>query len=114
MGQGIERLGFTGSVVMIALVAAITLALRGAPFVLFGGRKSTPKFITYLGGVLPPAIIAALVVYCLRSTDFTASPYGLPGLISVAAVAAVHAWKKNTLLSILGGTVLYMTLIRVM
>lgn len=109
-----EALGFGGSVLMIAVVAFITLILRSAPFVLFGSRKKTPAFITYLGGVLPPAIIAALVIYCLRSTNFTVSPYGLPGLISAAAVAAVHAWRKNTLLSILGGTVLYMTLIKVM
>ena len=50
---------------------------------------------------------------CLRSTDFTASPYGIPGLLSVAVVALLHIWKKNTLISILGGTVLYMLLVQV-
>ena len=109
-----ERLGFVDSVVIIAVVAVITLALRAAPFVIFGTGRKTPGFVTYLGGVLPPAIIAALVVYCLRDVDFTVSPFGIPGLVSVAAVAAVHAWKKNTLVSILGGTVLYMVLIRIM
>ena len=108
-----ERLGFFNSAVMIALVAAITFMLRAAPFALFGGRRKTPAVIIYLGGVLPPAIIAALVVYCLRSTDFTVHPYGLPGIAAVIVVALLHIWRKNTLLSILGGTVLYMTLIRV-
>ena len=107
-----ERLGFFDSALMVALVAVITFALRAAPFALFGGKKGTPAAITYLGGVLPPAIIAALLVYCLRSTDFTAHPYGLPGLASVIVVALLHIWRKNYLLSILGGTVLYMALIR--
>ena len=108
-----ERLGFLDSAVMIGLVALITFALRAAPFALFGGKKKTPAVVTYLVGVLPPAIIAALLVYCLRSTDFTVHPYGLPGIASCVVVALLHIWKKNSLLSILGGTVLYMTLIRV-
>ncbi len=109
-----ERPGTLDSIIMIAVVALITLFLRSAPFMLFSGRRGTPKVITYLGSVLPAAIIAALVVYCLRSTDFTAAPYGIPGLVSVIVVALLHIWKKNTLISILGGTVLYMVLIRVM
>lgn len=109
-----ERLGPLDSIIMIAVVAFITLFLRAAPFMLFSGKRGTPKVITYLGSVLPFAIIAALVVYCLRSTDFTTAPYGIPGLVSVVVVALLHIWKKNTLISILGGTVLYMVLIRVM
>lgn len=109
-----ERLGTLDSIIMIAVVAFITLFLRAAPFMLFSGKRGTPKVITYLGSVLPFAIIAALVVYCLRSTDFTTAPYGIPGLVSVVVVALLHIWKKNTLISILGGTVLYMVLIRVM
>ena len=108
-----ERLGFVDSALMVALVAVITYALRAAPFALFGGKRKTPEVIIVLGGVLPPAIIAALIVYCLRTTDFTSHPYGLPGIASCIVVALLHIWKKNTLLSILGGTVLYMTLIRV-
>ena len=108
-----ERLGFVDSALMVALVAVITFALRAAPFALFGGKKGTPAVITYLGGVLPPAIIAALLIYCLRSTDFTAHPYGMPGIAAVIVTALLHIWRKNYLLSILGGTVLYMVLIRV-
>ena len=108
-----ERLGFFDSAVMVALVAVITYALRAFPVAVFGGRKKTPEVIVYLGGVLPQAIIAALLVYCLRSTDFTSSPYGIPGLVSVAVVALLHIVFKKTLLSILGGTALYMVLIRV-
>lgn len=109
-----ERMGTLDSIIVIAVVALITLLLRAAPFLLFSGKKSAPKLITYLGSVLPFAIIAALVVYCLRSTDLTAAPYGIPGLVSVVVVALLHLWKKNTLISILGGTTLYMILIRIM
>lgn len=71
-----------------------------------------PGYVRYLGKVLPFAIIAMLVVYCLKGTNLLAWPYGLPELIAVAAVVALHVWKKNTLLSIGAGTVLYMVLVQ--
>lgn len=98
------------SALLVAVIAIITAALRFAPFVVF--RRKTPKLITYLADVLPYAIMAMLVVYCLRGISFTSYPYGLPELISVAAVAALHIIFKKTLLSIGAGVVLYMLLIQ--
>ena len=96
--------------VLVAVMAVVTMLLRFLPFLVF--RKEPPAYITYLGKVLPPAIIGMLVIYCLKDVSLTARPYGLPELISVAAVAAVQAWRRNSLVSILTGTVLYMVLIR--
>lgn len=97
---------------LIAVVAFITMALRILPFLVFNGEKKTPDFITYLGKVLPYAIMAMLVVYCLKSTSFLKAPYGIPEAIAVAAVVLLHLWKRNTLISIVGGTVCYMMLMR--
>lgn len=100
------------SILLIAVIALVTMGLRFLPFLIFGSRE-TPKFITYLGRVLPFAIMGMLVVYCLRNTSFTAMPFGIPEIISCALVVLLHLWKKNTLLSILGGTVCYMVLVQV-
>ena len=89
------------------------MLLRFLPFFVFGSGKETPKFITYLGKYLPYAIMGMLVVYCLKGISFVTAPHGLPELIAVAAVVLLHLWKRNTLLSIGGGTVLYMILIQV-
>lgn len=96
---------------MVAVIAAVTAALRFLPFVIFRGKK-TPPFLVYLGKVLPFAIMGMLVVYCLRGVSFFSAPYGLPELIACALVAALHIWKRNTLLSIVGGTVCYMLLVQ--
>ena len=96
--------------VLVAVMAAVTMLLRFLPFLVF--RKEPPAYITYLGKVLPPAIIGMLVIYCLKDVSLFARPFGLPELIAVAGVAAVQAWKRNSLVSILTGTVLYMVLIR--
>lgn len=99
------------SILLIAVIALVTIALRFIPFLIFGNRE-TPKYISYLGRVLPFAIMGMLVVYCLRNTDLTAMPFGIPEIISCALVVGLHLWKKNTLLSILGGTVCYMVLVQ--
>lgn len=100
------------SVWMIAVMALVTAALRFLPFLLFGGGKKVPPFISYLGKVLPYAIMGMLVVYCLRNITVLQSPHGLPELLSVAVVAALHVWKRNSLLSIGAGTVCYMLLVQ--
>lgn len=84
--------------------------IRVLPFIMF--RRSTPASVVYLSNVLPYAIMGMLVVYCLKSTPVLESPHGLPELISVALVVALHKWKHNTLLSIVSGTVVYMLLIQ--
>ncbi len=96
---------------IIGVIALMTWITRGLPYILFS-RKAPPPLVDYLGAVLPAAIMVILVVYCLRHTGFTLPPHGAPELISVALVAGMQLWKKNTLLSIFAGTVCYMVLIR--
>lgn len=102
----------TYAAVLIAVVSLVTIVLRFLPFVIFGNNKETPAFVTYLGKVLPYAIMAMLVVYCLKGVSFVQAPHGIPEAIAVAAVVILHLWKRNTLLSIVGGTVCYMMLIQ--
>lgn len=101
------------SVLVVTVIAVVTLLLRGLPFLVFGGKKKTPAFIQYLSKVLPYAIIGMLVVYCLRSVQPLSAPHGLPEILGVGAVALLHIWKKNTLLSIALGTAIYMLLVQV-
>lgn len=101
-----------GAIASIAVMAAVTFLTRALPFLLFDRGDSPPKLVLYLGRVLPPAIIAMLVVYCLRGISFAAPAGWLPQLLSVAAVVLLHLWKHNNLLSIFGGTILYMALIQ--
>lgn len=98
------------SLIIIGIMAAVTMLLRFLPFILFS--KNTPKFILYLGNVLPYSVIAMLVVYCLKGIDFLKENHGLPEIISILLVVLLHKWKHNTLLSILGGTISYMLLIQ--
>ena len=94
--------------ITIILIAAVTAALRFLPFLIFGKEKEAPPWITYLGNVLPYAIMGMLVVYCLKGTDFTGATHGIPEMISCVLVVVLHAVKKNTLLSIVAGTACYM------
>ncbi len=102
----------THSALIVAVVALVTIALRFLPFFIFSGKKTTPPYVAYLGKVLPYAIMGMLVVYCLRNIQLTASPHGAPEMIACAVVAALHLWKRNTLLSIVGGTACYMLLVQ--
>ena len=100
------------SLLIIVLVAITTFATRVIPFLVFPKGKEIPKTVQYLGKVLTPAVIGMLVIYCLKNTALLHSPYGIPELVSVAVVALLHIWKRNNLLSIGVGTVLYMVLIQ--
>lgn len=97
---------------IVAVTAIVTIALRFLPFLIFGENRKTPEIVTYLGKVLPFAIMGMLVVYCLKNVSFISAPFGLPELISCAVVAGLHVWKRNTLLSIGGGTICYMLLVQ--
>lgn len=100
------------AVLMIAVISLVTAGLRFLPFLIFGENRRTPPLIAYLGQVLPYAIMGMLVVYCLKGVDLTSSPFGIPDAIGCAVVALLHAWKRNTLLSIGAGTACYMLLIQ--
>ena len=103
----------TQSVITIAVIAVTILATRALPFLLFPANRETTKLIVYLGKVLPSAIIGMLIVYCLKGVSVFAGSHGLPEAIAIICVAAVHHWKHNLILSIGGGTVLYMFLVQV-
>ncbi len=100
----------TRILLITAVVAGITALLRFLPFAVFQNRVPAP--VLYLGRVLPFAIMAMLVVYCLKDTSFLTVPYGIPEAIAVLAVVALHKWKHHTLLSILSGTAVYMVLVQ--
>lgn len=101
------------AILMILVMAGITFAVRALPFLLFSGKSKTPAYISYLGRVLPYSIIGMLVVYCLKDVSVTAAPFGLPELITGSAIVLIHYLKRNTLLSIGGGTLLYMFLVQI-
>ena len=96
----------------IAVMAAVTFLTRALPFLLFDRGDHPPKVVLYLGRVLPPAIIAMLIVYCLKGVTFTTLGGWVPPLTAGLAAVLLHLWKGNDLLSIFGATVLYMALVQ--
>ena len=95
---------------LVAVMAVVTMLLRFLPFWVF--HEKTPPYISYLGKVLPPAIIGMLVVYCLKDVSIHTFPFGLPELIAAASVIGMQIWKRNAVASILIGTVIYMLLVQ--
>lgn len=104
----------TNAALIVLITALVTALLRFLPFRLFRDGRETPPLITYLGKVLPYPVMAMLVVYCLKNVSFRQHPYGLPEAAASLITALLHIWKRNTLLSILIGTVCYCLLIRVL
>lgn len=100
------------AIIMILVAAVCTFATRVAPFLLFNGKKPIPPIVRYLGEALPPAVIALLVIYCLKNVNWLAAPHGAPELLCIAVTALLHIWKRNNLLSIGAGTALYMYLVQ--
>ena len=96
--------------VLVAVMAVVTILLRFLPFMAF--RKETPPYLVYLGKVLPPAIIGMLVIYCLKDVSFLSAPFGIPELVGAASGVALQVWKRNSLISILAGTLIYMVLVQ--
>lgn len=97
---------------VFAVIVLVTMLTRFLPFLILSGKKETPAVISYLGRVLPYAVMAMLVVYCLKGLDFSAPGSFVPELLCTALVAGLHVWKRNTLLSIGVGTVAYMLLVQ--
>ena len=96
----------------ILVMAAVTAVLRFLPFLMFRNGENRPGVVSYLGTVMPYAVMGMLVVYCLRETNLGARPYGLPELAALLCVVALQVWRRSALLSILGGTVIYMLLVQ--
>lgn len=97
---------------VIIVMALVTMLLRYLPFIIFDHGDRLPKSISYLGRVLPPAIMSMLLVYCLRNINLTEGNHGFPELLCVGVAILLHNWKRNTLLSIGISTLLYMLLIQ--
>lgn len=98
--------------ITIGMVVLGTVLTRFLPFLLFPAGKPTPKYIQYLGTALPSAVFGLLVVYCLKGVSLFSGSHGIPELLSIAAVAGLHLWKRQMLLSIAGGTLCYMLLVQ--
>ena len=106
------QMTLTQQILTIGAVVLGTMLTRFLPFLVFPADRPTPKFIQYLGRVLPGAVFALLIVYCLRSVDLWQGSHDLPEAISIGVVVALHCWKRQMLLSIAGGTVGYMLLVQ--
>ena len=101
-------------IMVIAVMSIVTILLRFLPFIIFDHGEQLPKWISYLGKVLPPAIMSMLLVYCLRNVDIVQGNHGLPELMCVGVAMLLHNWKRNTLLSIAASTLLYMIMMHIM
>ena len=104
---------FAQQIITIAVIALGTMLTRFLPFLLFPAGRPTPKYIQYLGKFLPAAVFGLLVIYCLKDVSLLSGSHGIPELISIAVVVALHLWKRQMLLSIAGGTVCYMLLVQI-
>ncbi len=102
----------TQQIITVGMVVFGTALTRFLPFLAFPSGKPTPKYIQYLGKVLPAAVFGLLVVYCLKNVSLFSGSHGIPELISIAVVVLLHLWKRQMLLSIAGGTVCYMLLVQ--
>lgn len=102
----------TQQIITISMVILATVLTRFLPFIVFPAGKETPKFIKYLGKVLPAAVFGLLVIYCLKNVSIIGGSHGIPELIAILCVVGIHLWKRQMLLSIATGTVVYMLLVQ--
>lgn len=99
-------------IIMIGMVILGTMITRFLPFFIFTSDKPTPEYVQYLGKMLPSAALGMLVIYCLKDVSLFSGNHGIPELISIMAVVLLHLWKRQMLISIAGGTILYMFLVQ--
>jgi branched-subunit amino acid transport protein AzlD len=105
-------MNITQQIITVSMVVLGTMLTRFLPFIIFPPGKVTPKYVQYLGKVLPSAVIGLLVIYCFKNVNVLSGTHGIPEFISVIVVAFLHLWKKMMLLSIAGGTIVYMILVQ--
>ena len=103
---------FTEQIITVAMVVLGTMVTRFLPFLVFPAGKETPKYIQYLGKVLPCAVFGLLVIYSLKDVSVLSGNHGIPEMLSILLVVVLHVWKRQMLLSIAGGTVCYMLLVQ--
>lgn len=102
----------TQEIITVAMVVLATMLTRFVPFLIFPEGKPVPKYVQYLGKVLPPAVFGLLIIYCLKNVRFFSGSHGIPEFISIILVIALHRWKRQMLLSIASGTICYMLLVQ--
>lgn len=102
----------TEEIITITMVVLGTMLTRFFPFIVFASGKATPKYVQYLGKALPSAVIGLLVIYCFKNVSLLSGSHGIPEFFAVAVVAMLHIWRRNMLLSIAGGTIIYMILVQ--
>ncbi len=102
----------TQQIITIGMVVLGTMITRFLPFVVFPAGKPTPKYIQYLGKVLPGAVFGMLVIYCLKNVNILGGTHGIPEAISIILVICLHLYKRQMLISIAGGTICYMLLVQ--
>ena len=103
----------TEQIITVAMVVLGTAVTRFLPFLIFPAGKPTPRYIQYLGKVLPAAVFGLLVIYCLRNVSVFTGSHGIPEMIAILVVVVLHVWKRQMLLPIAGGTVCYMLLVQI-
>ncbi len=103
---------YRDAMIVIAVMGLAVLATRIVPVLIFGRGERVPEFILYLGRVVPYTAMGLLIVYCLRDVPVMDAPHGLPEIISLAVVTVTYIWKRNTILSVVIGTALYMFLVQ--
>lgn len=103
----------TQQIITIIMIILGTMTTRFLPFLVFPSDKPTPKYVQYLGKMLPAAALGLLVIYCFKDISLFTGNHAIPELISVAVVAFLHIWKRQMFLSIAGGTIFYMILVQV-
>ena len=99
-------------VITVAIVVAGTILTRFSAFLIFPPGKKAPDFVQYLGKALPAAVMGMLVVYTFKDTVVISYPYGVPELIALLVTAGMHLWKRNMLVSIAVGTIVYMLIVQ--
>ena len=102
----------TQQIVTIAMVVLGTMLTRFIPFFVFPAGKPTPKYVQYLGNVLPPAVFGLLIIYCMKNVSIFTGSHAIPELLAITLVIALHTWKRQMLISIAGGTIFYMILVQ--
>lgn len=102
----------TQEIITVAMVVLATMLTRFVPFLIFPEGKPVPKYVQYLGKVLPPAVFGLLIIYCLKNVRFFSGSHGIPEFISIILVITLHRWKRQMLLSIASGTICYMLLVQ--
>jgi branched-subunit amino acid transport protein AzlD len=102
----------TQQIITVCMVILGTIATRYLPFMLFSSKKPTPKYIQYLGKMLPSAALGLLVIYSYKDVSVPGGSHGIPELIATAVIVLLHLWKRQMLVSIAGGTIVYMLLVQ--